>query len=40
MLEELNKQRDEIIKHQDDLLERWTYLNELAEAIEAQKKLK
>jgi ATP-binding cassette subfamily F protein uup len=40
LLEELNAQRDELIKQQDDLLERWTYLNELAEAIEEQKKLK
>lgn len=40
LLEDLNVQRDEMIKRQDDLLERWTYLNELAEAIEAQKKFK
>ena len=40
LLEDLNAQRDEIITRQDDLLERWTYLNELAEAIEEQKKLK
>jgi len=40
LLEDLNAQRDEMIKLQDDLLERWTYLNELAEAIEEQKKLK
>ncbi|HPT69729.1 MAG TPA: ABC-F family ATP-binding cassette domain-containing protein [Syntrophomonas sp.] len=40
LLDDLNAQRDEIIKRQDDLLDRWTYLNELAEAIEEQKKLK
>ncbi|HPT70106.1 MAG TPA: ABC transporter C-terminal domain-containing protein, partial [Syntrophomonas sp.] len=40
LLEDLDAQRDEMIKHQDELLERWTYLNELAEAIEEQKKTK
>jgi len=30
--------REEVEQHLDDLLERWTYLNELAEAIAKQKK--
>lgn len=37
LLEELTVLRLEIIKRQDYLLERWTYLNELAEEIEKQK---
>ena len=38
LLGELTAMREEIIKHQDDLLERWTYLNELAEEIDKQRK--
>lgn len=36
LLEELTALRREIIQRQDDLLERWTYLSELAEMIEKQ----
>lgn len=36
-LEELISIRQEVEQRQDDLLERWTYLNELAEEIEKQK---
>lgn len=37
LLQELTAVQLEIIKRQDELLERWTYLNELAEEIEKQK---
>ncbi len=37
LLEKLTALRQEIIQRQDDLLERWTYLNELAEEIEKQR---
>jgi len=39
-LEELTALREAIIKRQDELLERWTYLNELAEEIDKQRKNK
>ncbi|MEN6460907.1 MAG: ABC-F family ATP-binding cassette domain-containing protein [Syntrophomonas sp.] len=38
LLEELIAARREVEKRQDDLLERWTYLNELAEEIDKQRK--
>lgn len=37
LLGELTAMREEIMHRQDDLLERWTYLSELAEEIEKQK---
>jgi ATP-binding cassette subfamily F protein uup len=39
LLEELIAFRQDVEKRQDDLLERWTYLNELAEKIEKQRNL-
>jgi ATP-binding cassette subfamily F protein uup len=38
-LEKLLATRQEIEQQLDDLLERWAYLTELAEAIEQQKKI-
>ncbi len=37
LLEELTILRQEVVQRQDDLLERWTYLNEMAEEIEKQR---
>ncbi|PKM78176.1 MAG: ABC transporter [Firmicutes bacterium HGW-Firmicutes-15] len=37
LLEKLTIIRQELVKRQDDLLERWTYLNEMAEDIDKQR---
>ena len=37
LLQELLSEKEELTKKLDSLYERWTYLNELAEKIEAQK---